>query len=212
MKTAAIIPVKTFSKAKTRLGLSSEQTEKICEIMLEEILKILSISPQIDKIIIVTKDKKALEVSKKFDVIQIIDHKESGVNDAVALADEYLLKNGFEASIVFPQDIPYIKTQDIDFVLKFETDSNFAIIVPSRRFDGTNALVRNPINLMKTHYDEDSYKIHMSTAKEATRDVSLVFVKRIMWDVDNMEDLKFLLSQNEKPDVAQKIQSVLELK
>ncbi len=175
--------------------------------MLEEILKILSISPQIDKIIIVTKDKKALEVSKKFDVIQIIDHKESGVNDAVALADEYLLKNGFEASIVL-----YIKTQDIDFVFKFETNSNFAIIVPSRRFDGTNALVRNPINLMKTHYDEDSYKIHMSTAKEATRDVSLVFVKRIMWDVDNIEDLKFLLSQNEKPDVAEKIQSVLELK
>ncbi len=180
--------------------------------MLEEILKILSISPQIDKIIIVTKDRKALEVSKKFDTVQIIDDKESGVNDAVALADEYLLKNGFEASIVFPQDIPYIKTQDIDFVLKFETDSNFAIIVPSRRFDGTNALVRNPINLMKTHYDEDSYKIHMSTAKEATRDVSLVFVKRIMWDVDNMEDLKFLLSQNEKPDVAKKIQGVLELK
>ena len=212
MKTAAIIPVKTFSKAKTRLGLSSEQTEKICEIMLEEILKTLSISPQIDKIIIVTKDKKALEISKKFDVVQIIDDKESGVNNAVALADQYLLNNDFEASIVFPQDIPFIKTQDIEFILKFETDSDFAIIVPSRRFDGTNALVRNPINLMKTHYDEDSYKIHMSTAKETTRDVSLVFVKRIMLDVDNMEDLKFLLSQNEKLDLVKKIQSVLELK
>jgi len=209
LKTAAIIPVKTFLKAKTRLGLSTEQTEKICEIMLEEILQVLSISPQIDEIIIITKDKKALSISKKFNATQIIDDKESGVNDAVALADEYLLKNGFEASIVFPQDIPYIKTQDIDFILKFKTNSNFAIIVPSRRFDGTNALVRNPVNLMKTHYDEDSYKIHMSTAKEQTREVSLVFVKRIMLDVDNMEDLKFLLSQNEKPDVAKKIQSVL---
>ena len=78
-------------------------------------------------------------------------------------------------------------------MLKFKADSDFAIVVPSRRFDGTNALVRKPVNLMKTHYDEDSYKIHMSTAKEMTRDVSLVFVKRIMWDVDNMEDLKFLL-------------------
>jgi 2-phospho-L-lactate guanylyltransferase len=212
LKTAAVIPVKTFLKAKTRLGLSSEQTEKICEIMLEEILDVLSISPQIDKIIVVTKDEKALEISKKFDTVQIIDNEESGVNDAVALADEYLLNNDFETSIVFPQDIPYIKTQDIEFMLKFKTNADFAIVVPSRRFDGTNALVRNPINLMKTHYDEDSYKIHMSTAKEETRDVSLVFVKRIMWDVDNMDDLKFLLSQNEKPDVAKKIQSVLELK
>jgi len=212
LKTAAIIPVKTFSKAKARLGLSSKQKEKICEIMLEEILQVLSISPQIDKIIVVTKDKKALEISKKFDTVPIIDNNESGVNDAVALTDEYLLKNGFETSIVFPQDIPYIKTQDIEFVLKFKSNSNFAIIVPSRRFDGTNALVRNPVNLMETHYDEDSYKIHMSTAKEKTKDVFMVFAKRIMLDVDNMEDLKFLLSQNEKPEVSKKIQSVLEWK
>ena len=209
MKTAAIIPVKTFSKAKTRLGLSAEKKEKICEIMLEEILHTLSISPLIDKIIIVTKDEKAFEISKKYNTIHISDDNESGVNDAVALADHYLLENGFEASIVFPQDIPYIKTQDIEFILKFKTDSKFVIVVPSRRFDGTNALVRMPINLMKTHYDEDSYKIHMSTAKEITRDVSLVFAKRVMCDVDNFEDLQFLLNQNEKPDFVKKIKEVL---
>lgn len=210
MKTAAIIPVKTFSKAKTRLGLSSEKTEKICEVMLEEILHTLTISPLIDKIIIVTKDPKALEISKKFDVIPITDTEESGVNNAVSLADDYLIKNKFDASIVFPQDIPYMKTQDVEFVLKFKADTNFVIVVPSRRFDGTNALVRMPIDLMKTHYDEDSYKIHMSTAKEITRDVSLVFAKRIMWDVDNLEDLQFLLDQNEKPDIAKKIQRIIE--
>ncbi len=201
--------MKTFSKAKTRLGISLEQKEKICEIMLDEILKILSISPQIDKIIIVTKDTKALEIGSRFNAVSIIDDNESGVNNAVSLADKYILKNGFETSIVFPQDIPYIKTQDIDFMLKFKTNSNFAIVVPSRRFDGTNALVRNPVDLMKTHYDEDSYKIHMNTAKKATRDTSLVFIKRIMWDVDNMEDLKFLLDKNEKPDLGKKIQEIL---
>lgn len=212
MKTAAIIPVKTFSKAKTRLGLSAEKKEKICEIMLEEILHTLSISPLIDKIIIVTKDEKALEISKKYNTVHISDNNESGVNDAVALADHYLLENGFEASIVFPQDIPYIKTQDIEFILKFKTDSKFVIVVPSRRFDGTNALVRMPINLMKTHYDEDSYKIHMNTAKEHTLNVAMVFVKRIMWDVDNNEDLKFLLEQKEKPEIAEKIRKILDSK
>ncbi|NIM25519.1 MAG: 2-phospho-L-lactate guanylyltransferase [Nitrosopumilaceae archaeon] len=210
MKTAAVIPVKTFSKAKSRLELSPLQTEKICQLMLEEILQTLSISPQIDKVVVVTKDEKAKEIGKKFNVILIDDEKEEGVNNAVALADKYLEENNFDTSIVFPQDIPYIKTQDIDFILQFKADSNYVIVVPSRRFDGTNALVRMPINLMKTHYDEDSYKIHMSTAKELTRDVSLVFVKRIMWDVDNLEDLKFLLSQNEKPQVAKKIQSILD--
>ena len=211
MKIAAIIPVKTFSKAKTRLGLSPHQKENLCKIMLEEILSTISISPQIEKIIIVTKEEKAIEIGKKFDTITIIDKREESVNSAVALADKYLLENGFDASIVFPQDIPYIKTQDIDFMLNYKTPPNFAIVVPSRRFDGTNALVRMPIDLMETHYDEDSYKIHMNTAKEHTLNVALIFVKRIMWDVDNDEDLKFLLEQNEKPQIAEKIRKIIEM-
>ena len=212
MKIAAIIPVKTFSKAKTRIELSSQQKEDLCKIMLEEILHILSISPQIEKIVIVTKEEKALELGKKFNAVSIIDNEEKSVNSAVALADKYLLENGFDASIVFPQDIPYIKTQDIDFILNYKIPPNFAIVVPSRRFDGTNALVRMPVDLMETHYDEDSYKIHMNTAKEYTRNVALVFAKRIMWDVDNIEDLEFLLEQNEKPDITQKIKAVLDSK
>ncbi|MCI4433368.1 MAG: 2-phospho-L-lactate guanylyltransferase [Nitrosopumilus sp.] len=210
MKIAAIIPVKTFSLAKTRLSLSTKQKEDLCKIMLEEIVYTLSISPHIYKTIIVTKEKGAIEIGRKYNAISIIDNDEKNVNSAIALADKYLLENEFDASIIFPQDIPYIKTQDIDFILNYMTPPNFAIVVPSRRFDGTNALVRMPINLMTTHYDEDSYKIHMNTAKEVTRNVALVFVKRIMLDVDNLEDLEFLLQQNEKPEIAKKIKDVLD--
>ena len=211
MKIAAIIPVKTFSKAKTRLDLSPQQVEDLCKVMLEEILYTVSISPQIEKIIMVTKERKAIEIGKKFKVITIVDEKEKSVNSAVALADKYLLENNFHASIVFPQDIPFIKTQDIDFMLNYKTHPNFAIIVPSRRFDGTNALVRMPIDLMETHYDEDSYKIHMNTAKDHTLNVAMIFVKRIMWDIDNIEDLKFVLEQNEKPEITEKIKKIIKL-
>ena len=209
MKIAAIIPVKTFSNAKTRLEISQNQKESLCEIMLEEILHTISISPNIEKTVIVTKEEKAIEVGKKFDVVIIRDEKEEGVNSAVALADNYLSENKFDASIVFPQDIPFIKTQDIDFMLNYQAPPNFVVVVPSRRFDGTNALMRMPVDLMETHYDEDSYKIHMSTAKEHTLNVALVFVKRIMWDVDNVEDLNFLLEQNEKPQITEKIKQII---
>ena len=209
MKIAAIIPVKTFSKAKTRLDLSPQQVEELCIVMLEEILYTLSISPQIEKTILVTKEEKAIEIGKKFNTVTIIDEKEESVNGAVALADKYLLENNFDASIVLPQDIPFIKTQDIDFMLNYKMHPNFAIIVPSRRFDGTNALARMPVDLMETHYDEDSYKIHMNTAKTCTLNVAMVFVKRIMWDVDNNEDLRFLLEQDEKPEISRKIKKIL---
>ena len=120
-----------------------------------------------------------------------------------------MLKNNFTASVVFPQDIPNIKTQDIDFMLKHQLHPNFAIIIPSRKFDGTNALVRMPIDLMKTHYDNDSYRNHMKTAKEHTMNVAMVFVKRIMLDVDDQEDLELLLELNEKPNLTEKIKKIL---
>lgn len=210
MKIAAIIPVKTFENAKTRLELEPTKKQALCKLMLEEILHTVSISPKIDEIVVVTKDSEAIQIAKKFDAVCIIDEKEESVNGAVALADKYLLENNFVASIVFPQDIPYIKTQDIDFILNYKAPPNFAIIVPSRRFDGTNALVRMPIDLMETHYDEDSYKIHLNTAKEKTLNSALIFVKRIMLDVDNDEDLQFLLEQNEKPDLVEKIKKILQ--
>jgi len=201
--------VKTFSSAKTRLQLPTEKVEELCKIMLEEILQVISTSPKIEKIVLVTKEQKAIEMGQKFNTITIIDEKEEGVNQAVSLADKYLLENNFNASIVFPQDIPLIKTEDVDFMLRHQLHPNFAIIIPSRKFDGTNALVRMPVDLMKTHYDDNSYRKHMLTAKEHTMNVAMVFVKRIMLDVDSQEDLEFLLEQNEKPDLIEKIKKNL---
>ena len=73
MKIAAIIPVKTFSNAKTRLDLPPQKIEDLCKVMLEEILQTVSISPQIDKVVMVTKEQKAIEIGKKFNTHTIIE-------------------------------------------------------------------------------------------------------------------------------------------
>lgn len=207
MKIAAIIPVKTFSKAKTRLNLSFDQKLELCEIMLEEVVGTISKYKKIDKIIVVSKDEGAIKLIKKFGAVDIFDNEESGVNHAVSLADDYLEQNEYDASIVFPQDIPFLKEEDIENLLKYQKFPKSVLIVPSRRFDGTNALVRTPLNLMETHYDEDSYKIHLEVGKSLTSNISLVLLRRIMMDVDNSEDLEFLLKQNEKPSITNKIRN-----
>ena len=219
MRTAAIIPVKTFGRAKTRLGLPPARTEALCRFMLGEVLRTVSISPRIDETVMVTGEEGAARIGEGFGVTHIAEREERGVNAAVALADAYLLEHGFDASVVFPQDIPYIRTQDIDFVLGHAAPPNFAVIVPSRKFDGTNALVRMPADLMGTHYDagggeagggggsdgggNNSYRMHMAAARERTPNAALVFAKRIMWDVDDADDLRFLLRHGgEDPRIA----------
>ncbi|MCH8995816.1 MAG: 2-phospho-L-lactate guanylyltransferase [Thaumarchaeota archaeon] len=208
MKIVAIIPVKTFSKSKTRLNLSLNQREDLCRIMLEEVVETISNTKNIDKIIVVSKDEEALKLTKKFDVIEIFDDDESGVNHAVSLADNYLANNEWDTSIIFPQDIPFIQSEDIEDIIQFSKSTQSILVIPSRRFDGTNALLRRPHNLMKTHYDEDSYKIHLEIGKSMTSNTSLILLRRIMLDIDNQEDLKFLLSHNEKPEFCTKINQI----
>jgi len=205
LKIAAIIPVKTFSKAKTRLNLSSNQKEDLCRIMLQEVVETISKSKIFEKIVVVSKDETALKLTKRFGVQEIFDNDESGVNHAVSLADNYLENNACDASIVFPQDIPFMQPEDIENLIQFQKSPKSVLVVPSRRFDGTNALLRMPVNLMETHYDEDSYKIHLDVGKSLTPNTSLVLLRRIMLDIDNQEDLEFLLTQNEKPTISREI-------
>ena len=98
-----------------------------------------------------------------------------------------------------------MQSEDIDYLIRFQKSPESVLVVPSRRFDGTNALLRMPVNLMETHYDEDSYKIHLEVGKSLTSNTSLVLLRRIMLDIDNQEDLEFLLSQNEKSTISSKI-------
>ena len=206
MKTSAIIPVKTFSKAKKRLNLQQAYKEKIYSLMLQEVLNTLSNSKLISKIVLVSKDEEVLKLGRQFDAIEIFDN-ESGVNDAVSLADQYLSDKKFDCSITFPQDIPIMTSSDIDNLLGFVKSERSVIIVPSRQFNGTNALVRRPVDIMKTRYDMGSYTFQMDAAMAKTKNTSIALIRRIMLDIDDEFDLAFKLKQNDKQDFCKKIES-----
>jgi len=204
LKTVAIIPVKSFTKAKTRLSISSEKTVDICKIMLNEVLQTISSTNKIDNTIIVSRDESAFDIGKKFNVIQVFDESESGVNNAISLADDYISDSEFDTSVILPQDIPFFNTVDLDNLFSF-FQKNSVIIVPSRHFNGTNALLRNPAKIMTTRYDEGTYKSHLDQAKSSKIDLSLLLIRRLMLDIDAKVDIEFAMKQNEKPDVCKKI-------
>ena len=209
LRIGAIIPVKTFSRAKTRLNLSQEKTAKICEAMLESVLQNVTRSDLIEKTVLVSKDEKALGIGKKFGALGIYDESEQGVNSAVLLADNYFSQEGFEATMIFPQDIPLIQPEDVDTLYRMRTSDRCVLVVPSRKFDGTNALFRTPSNVMETHYDEDSYKIHMNTAEKRNASSALVLIRRIMLDIDDQSDLRFILSFSDT-EIANSLRKILD--
>jgi 2-phospho-L-lactate/phosphoenolpyruvate guanylyltransferase len=207
LRLGAIVPVKTFSKAKTRLNLSPERTEQICKIMLESVLSTISQSDVIEKTVVVSRDETALGIGKRFGALEIYDQEELGVNNAVKIADNYFLKEGFGATVVFPQDIPLIQVEDIKTLVDYSLSNRCVLVVPSQKFDGTNALFRMPLDVIGTHYDEDSYKIHLSTAEKRNAASALVLIRRIMLDVDEQSDLD-LITTHDLP-VSKSIKTIL---
>lgn len=208
MKTSVIIPVKTFQRSKTRLQLSQDKTRELCRLLLEEVLKTVSKSNLIDEIIIVTDEEQISDIIKKYDCKRIRDKNETSVNNAVGLAEDYLLENRFTHSIVLPLDVPFFYPEDIQNLLKFSSEDS-VIIVPSRHFDGTNALVRTPINSMKPRYDEGSYNFQIMSAKNYNVKISVALISRLMLDIDNTEDLDYVLNHNIKPEFCEKIKKIM---
>ena len=97
----------------------------------------------------------------------------------------------------------------LEELLKIASDKS-VIIVPSRHFDGTNALVRNPINSMTPRYDEGSHSFQIESAKNEDIKITIGLLYRLMLDIDNTEDLEFVLKQNIKPEFCEKIRRIIE--
>ena len=209
MKTSVIIPVKSFQKSKTRLQLSEEKTIKLCRLLLREVIRTVSESGLIDKIIVVTNEDKISDIIEEYGCKKIIDVNEKSVNDAVGLAESYLIKNKFTHSIVLPLDVPFFYSEDIKRLLDF-TDEKSVVIVPSRHFDGTNALLRTPIDSIKPRYDEGSYRFQVEAAKKYDVKISVGLIYRLMLDIDNTEDLEFVIKQNIKSEFCEKIKEIIQ--
>ena len=171
--------------------------------MLQEVLDTISNCKRISKVVLVSKDEAALKIGRQFNTTEIFDN-ESGVNDAISLADDYISDKKFDCSVIFPQDIPIMTSSDIDNLLGFVKSKNSVIIVPSRQFNGTNALVRCPADIMKTSYDMGSYTFQMDAARTKTENISIALIRRMMLDIDDEHDLAFMLKQNDKQTFVKK--------
>lgn len=199
MKTFAIVPVKRFENAKTRLSsmLDTEDRIRLSSLMLEDTLQILSVAPPLTQVIIVSADKRADEIATKHGAKFLPEEKEKGVNSAVALADGYCIeKEAADATIVIPHDLPLLDTIVISKACELaEKESTCIVICPSVRYDGTNMLLRKPPSVIGTFYETDSYNMHVRTAIKLGIPVKPLLSKSLMYDIDTPEDALQLIKE-----------------
>lgn len=191
----AIVPIKTLASSKKRLAsiLTERERVKLSEAMLQDVLSAVCNSV-VKNVIIVSKDQKVMKIAQEFDVVIVKEEEELGVNSAVALTND--ICKDCDASIVIPHDLPFVIPLDIDMICNSAMGKRCVVITPSHRYDGTNALLRKPSDAIETHYDEDSYEIHVNKARERNVPVKIFLNKGLMLDIDEPRDIAHVIASD----------------
>ena len=208
MNVFAIVPVKRFENAKTRLSsvLDAHDRIHLSFLMLEDTLRILSMSHLLTKVIIVSPDKRAEELAIKHRAYFVREEKGNGVNSAVVLADRYCINEAADATIIIPNDLPLLEECDISKAQELaQKESHCIVICPSHRYDGTNMLLRKPPSVIATFYDSDSYNMHVKAAASLGIPIKYFLSKSLMYDIDSPEDV-FRLIKEETPTAVRSIE------
>src|SRR5947209_13589338 len=122
MRTAAILPVKSFAQAKRRLSveLAAHDRRALVEAMFADALVALGRVSALDPVIVVSGDHVAQRIAGGYGAT-VVEDDERGHNAAAHAGIEAALNQGAERALLVPGDCPMLSAADINALLAHET-------------------------------------------------------------------------------------------
>ena len=82
-----------------------------------------------------------------------------------------------------------------NLIRTFMTRSGEIVVLSPSTDGGTNALLRNPPNIIRTCYGVDSFKKHLELAEEAGCKIEVIISSTLKLDIDTFLDIETFLSK-----------------
>ncbi len=192
MSIWAMVPIKPLNRAKSRLAsvLSPEQREILALHMLMHNLKILTQSPGIFGVLVISRDMKALAAARAVEGVHTL--QESGtpeLNKALHRASRMLMSWGTTATLILPADVPLLSCEDVQAMIDLGRFDHSLVIAPDRYHDGTNAMFMRPPDIIDYGFGKGSFTRHIQAAELAGAEVHRYESERLSLDIDSPEDL-----------------------
>jgi 2-phospho-L-lactate guanylyltransferase len=194
-RIVALVPVRSLSGAKTRLGepLDAEERADLILALLRRTIAEALAATRLAAVVVVSKDPDLLAEARGLgaaSVLQQTDGLNEGLNEA-RLAGAA----GASAVMVLPADLPGVAAAAIDRLaeaaertLRTRPDKPVVVLVPDRHGRGTNALLTAPPGAIPFCFGEASRSAHASAAGAAGASY-LELGGPLSFDVDTPEDL-----------------------
>jgi 2-phospho-L-lactate/phosphoenolpyruvate guanylyltransferase len=212
MRTAAVLPVKTFGRAKQRLGEAIGRPERaeLAAGMVADVLGALAAVHELDDVIVVTAEPRAADAAREAGAHVVDDPVEAGQSDAAARGVAAAVLRGAERTLLVPGDCPALDPREVGRLLS-DYDGAGVVIVPDRHGSGTNALRLTPPELIAPSFGPGSFARHAARGAAAGALVRVAQMPSLGLDVDTPDDLAALRAALQRhPDAAPLTRAVLE--
>ncbi len=197
MRTAAILPVKRFDRAKSRLGESVADALRgqLARAMVADVLSALGRCAEIERTYVVSCEPSMAQTAREHGALLVADTRELGQSAAVTLGVQRALADGMQRVLCVPGDCPALDPRELDaLIAAAHPDAAGAevVIVPDRHCTGTNGLMLCPPDAIAPGFGADSCRRHRALAREAGVSCRVERPASLLLDIDTGADLDAL--------------------
>jgi 2-phospho-L-lactate/phosphoenolpyruvate guanylyltransferase len=190
MRTAAVLPVKSFGQAKQRLDAAVGRSERaeLAAAMLGDVLAALRAVDGLAELIVVTAEPRAVGAARSAAAHVVDDPSETGQSDAARRGVEAAIARGADRALLVPGDCPALDPAEVGALLRDFAGAGL-VIVPDRHGSGTNALLIAPPNAIEPSFGPGSFARHAVLGAAAGVAVRVAQAPSLALDVDTPGDL-----------------------
>ena len=192
MKTVAILPVKKFDAAYSRLAerLTQEQRRRVAEATFLDMLGKIRRCRTVSETVVITADEGAARHSNWLGHPVVRQASDQGHTSAANAGVRAALERGADRIAMLATDCPLFDPAELDDRLGITPRS--ALIIPDQAGTGTNALVLCPPDAFEPAFGVDSCARHIGHAKRAGISFALERLESLAVDLDTPEDMETL--------------------
>jgi 2-phospho-L-lactate guanylyltransferase len=196
MSTAwALVPIKPFASAKTRLEplLTRAECARLAEEMARDVLRALKAAADISGIAILSNEPRLAALAEAAGARIYAEQEGEDYRAALGRVAADLEQHGARQLLVVPTDLPTLSSADVQRLIQGHPGG--VTICPAAVDGGSNALVLSPPTAIPFLYGPDSASRHLAAAAAAGIAARTVEVAGFARDVDTPDDLRWLLGQ-----------------
>jgi 2-phospho-L-lactate guanylyltransferase len=187
MRTVAVLPVKSFGRAKQRLRPAGVDRAELAAAMVGDVLEALGAVRGLDGIVVVSAEDQA---GRTAGIEWVHDPVEAGQSAAALRGVRTAVARGAQRVLLVPGDCPAMHRAEVDELLASAEPG--VVIVPDRHGSGTNALLIDPPAVLTPSFGPGSFARHAALAHAAGATVRVGRLPSLELDVDTPGDLAAL--------------------